>query len=478
MVKYGEEYKLDKSISFLIYGAATTGAIVYTKLKEMGVNILAFADKRADETESYYGLPVWGMDEVGTYKDKEKVCIFIAIKNVFEHEKVAMELRQRGYQKIVFRPYQVVTDIGNENDKCLNNAYDSVLCGNIPAVCKIILDFDMHVLKDSAVISDLGDYVIANIPIQYIFTDMSKGVNSIWSDIPCLGMLAHIGLFEMLNGTKNDDWSEYIKYCKTAAQKNGGIVMSQEWEKNVYQNRIDVFNHMQYSWEHDKDFFVRNAVEGEYNSGGYFNIRSGKHRNVFQIVKGSRYIPLKVKKDDYSVWSDKGKAERIVNYLQKIHCNTLPLILCNPYLYDFPTSTTAFYEKAINGFIKEIYRWYYYNQGDFDFTNKRILFYNTPLALYANLFVAIRFNVSIFEVNEHRRNVNNLFLGNVNYNEISDNSIVHSNYWDLIVVENEISESINAKFTLKISDSLEREKKLIAASMAENRMLFATLEYI
>lgn len=476
MVRYGDTYSLDSSSDFLIYGAATTGAIVYKKLKELSVNVLAFVDKRANEIEQYYDLPVWDLKDLYAYKGNKDVCIFIAIKNVFEHEKIAMELQQIGYKKIIFRPYQIVTDIGAKDDACLNGAYDSILNGQMPIQCKTIKNFSTHVLKDNAIIRDLGDYIIANIPIQYIFTDIHVDDEGIWNDIPCLGMLAHIGLFEMLNGVKNDDWQEYIKFCRNAALRSGGIITSKAWEDSVYKNRIDVFQHMQYSWEHDKEFFVRNAVEGIYNSkGGYFNIKSGKHRNIFQIIKGSRYIPLRVKKEDYLRWSNKSKAIKIADYLQRIHCDTLPIILSNPYFYNFPTETAPFYERTINEFVKEIFRWHYYNEGKFDFSQKRILFYNSPLALYAHLFAAIGFSVFIFESNEHRRNLNAIFLEDIDYTNVYDSPLLNTEYWDILVWEHVDQCSVKAKFVLHISENLEKNLNMLAAGMTEKGRLFATL---
>ena len=405
-MRYGERYTIDKNNKIVIYGAATTGAIIYSAFAREGFDVIAFVDKRADEIDSYYGLPVWSLEQIECLlKEHEKIIVIIGIKNVFEHEKIAKEIWGLGCKRIIFRPYDEVNGNGEEKDKDLNRIYSAILAGEIPEEACGVEAFEEQVLWDKAIIEDNDSYVIANIPVCYVFTDLYKDMDILWGDIPCLGLISHIGLFKLFNGIENEDYYEYIKFCREAALRSGGIKITKAWEESVYRNRLDVFNHMQYEWEHDRSFFVKNAVWADYNEKGYFNIKSGKHRVVFMLVKGKRYIPLRIKKSDYEKWSNVTKAKEMKCVLDRMGRESLPVILGNPFFYDYPCNTSSFYEQVLINLLSTIYQIRYYEQGKFDFNKDNILLYNTPLSIYADVFRMIGFGVDIVEENDENKGI-------------------------------------------------------------------------
>ena len=129
---YGKEFLIDKDSKFIIYGAATTGAILYHNLKESGYKIIAFVDKRADEIDSYLELPVWNLRQAEKYFGTcDDVIVIIAIKNVFEHEKIAKTIWNLGCNKIIFRPSSVIEGRGKTEDLNLNVIYDNAIKGRL-----------------------------------------------------------------------------------------------------------------------------------------------------------------------------------------------------------------------------------------------------------------------------------------------------------------------------------------------------------
>lgn len=467
-MKYGEKYTISKSSKIMIYGAATTGALIYSAFIKKGYNVAAFIDKRADEIEAYYCLPVLNLEQTGEFfKENKEIIIIIGIKNVFEHEKIAKKLWLLGCNKIIFRPYNEVKGVGNEKDRKLNEIYSNILAGEVPEEGYEIKGFEEQAFLDKAIIESDEQYVVADIPIYYVFTDFYKDMNILWGDIPCLGLVPHIGLFNFFLGIENEDYLEYIKFCREAALRSGGIIISKAWEESVYRNRLDVFNHMQYEWEHDRSFFVKNAVEADYNEKGYFNIKSGKHRVIFMLVKGRRYIPLKIKKAGYERWSNIRKAEKTKQLLNRMNIESLPAILGNPYFYDYPCSTSSFYEQILIRVISYIYQTRYYKQREFDFSRENILLYNTPLALYADVLHMIGFGVDIIE---------NKVKNKVIYEELSGQEIKNTlgkKEYFLAVVEGEIS--VNAKNIVFITSSQNGKGKLLANGLGENGFLYAFL---
>ncbi len=480
-MKYGAKYRIDKKSQVILYGAATTGAILYQCFTKHGYRVAAFIDKRADEVDSYYELPVFSMGEAKEWfaKTPEAVAV-VAIKNVFEHEKIAKELWQAGCNKIVFRPYAVVNGDGEPKECMLNRAYDEILKGEFRCELYSIEGFDKAELKDQAVIreEENGD-VIANIPVYDVWTDDYEDRDIIWGDIPCLGLVPHIGLFRLFKGEENDDYEEYIKYCRQAAERSGGIVTSQKWENSVYKNRLDVFNHMQSAWEHSRGFFVQNAVRAVYNEKGYFNIKSGKHRIVFQIVVGKQYIPLRICKSDYIKWSKEKQAIQTYDLLDAYHRTELPCILDSPYFYEYPCSTSDFYERLLSRLIGILYSDEYYKNGSFCFEGRKVLLYNTPLAFYAHVFTRSGFGITIIEEKEEMRKLIDAVTGEKN--DFATGADGFNQPYFLIVAEDSEGIFLNdypmkAQYLLSVTNQKIQNGKMVVSGFSEKGFIYAFLQ--
>lgn len=465
---YGKEFLIDKDSKFIIYGAATTGAILYHNLKESGYKIIAFVDKRADEIDSYLELPVWNLRQAEKYFGTcDDVIVIIAIKNVFEHEKIAKTIWNLGCNKIIFRPSSVIEGRGKTEDLNLNVIYDNAIKGRLVS-CYVIEKFDKIDLEDCAIIKEGEDYVVANIPSQYIFTDDYQNKEIIWGDIPCWGLVPHVGLFQLFSGIPNCDYKEYILFCRQAAQRSGGIVTSKAWEESVFSNRLDVYNHMKLAWEHDRSFFVVNAVEASYNDKGYFNIKSGKHRVIFQMVQGSQYIPLRIKKADYYKWNNKDLAIKVKNLLENSGRDALPIIIGNPFYYKYSCNSSDFYKKVLDRLISMIYKERYYKGERLNLQGEKILLYNTALSLYADFFVMIGFEVLIYEKDDERKEL----IGTLCKDKCTFiNQIDDEKYLWAVLEEFNQTDNVNALNILYISDKEDEHNSV--SGMKDGQIVFA-----
>lgn len=473
---YAENYILRKEDHIFLYGAATTGAILYANLTNAGYHIAGFIDQRAYEIDTYYGLPVWDVAAAGRYAEQHAAVVIIAIKNVFEHERVAGGLWDAGFKKIIFRPYRSVCGEETEAEHMLNTAYDEIMrrggITNVPP-CPVVTGREQKMLKDHAVIFDQGDYVTANIFAPYVFTDKYKNQESLWGDIPCLGLLPHLALFDVFNGNWNPDYAEYMNYCRQAAEGSGDIIVSKAWEASVYHNRMDVFNHMDYSWEQDRDFFTRNAVEGIYNPKGYFNIRSGKHRITYMLAKGSRYLPLRIKKTDYAVWSKKETADRIAEFLWKNNEEALPVAPGNPYLYDQTGGTPAFYERILFSLLTGIFKDTFHTGNTFCFKGKTILFSRTSMALYSDIFRILGFKIFVHERDPVREKLNKVVLSGVTFQHL-ESLEEGPEIYDLAILEAPPSfEIAPARITVTVCSEMRAGESLLACGITEGRMRYA-----
>lgn len=480
---YGEKYQIDRNSQIILYGAATTGAILYRYFSEHGYRVVAFIDQRADEEGTYYGLPVLSLQEAENWFSKQPEAIaVVAVKNVFEHEKIAKELWRMGCDKIIFRPYAVVSGGGEKLDGILNQAYDEILEGKFQCELYRINGFDQFLLKDQAIIDEDENEdgeVIANIPIYDVWTDNYEDKEIIWGDIPCLGLAPHIGLFRLFQGEENEDYEEYIKFCRQAAERSGGITTSQKWENSVYKNRLDVFNHMQSAWEHNREFFIQNVVKAVYNEKGYFNIVSGKHRVVFLIVMGKQYIPLRVRKSDYRKWSKEKQAAAIYELLNIYHKAELPCIPDSPYFYNYPCSTSNFYERLLNRLIGILYADEYDQNHGFCFEGKKVLLYNTPLAFYAHILRRSGLQVMIYEEDEAMRELIDAVTNEKN--EFATDSMKPGETYFLIASDDKEGMPFRdacaeSQYVLYITNKKGQAQRAIMSGFSEKGFIYAFLQ--
>ena len=109
----------------LLYGAATRGNILLDIFQRKGYQVAAFVDQRAQEIKTYCDLPVYTISELNTrISCKSDYAVYIDLKNVFEHDSVALELFNAGFKNLIFRPGRVLLGTGNEQELSLNDIYD------------------------------------------------------------------------------------------------------------------------------------------------------------------------------------------------------------------------------------------------------------------------------------------------------------------------------------------------------------------
>lgn len=331
------EYLISKNDSIIIYGAATVGIRIFKILLENNFNIEAFIDKRADEISTLLGYPVLNINDKDCLERKKNSIVIVAVKNVFEHNKIAETLLKIGFNKIIYKPYWELIGCANEEQQIISKVYDSFIKNKIDISIKVPFanKNDSIKLLDFGTVKNFSNYKIVNIPAEMIFTNL--GSNSEWDDIPIAALYPHIEFFETLDGNMKTDIIYYQKYCEQAALQVKDILTTENWKKNVIQNRIDIFWQMQQSLEIDFDFFIRNPITAIYNIKGYFNLTGGKHRAAFFIAHNYSYIPVKITNDDYKKWINNNLLLSFEKRIQTSAISELPEALPHPMLYRFPS---------------------------------------------------------------------------------------------------------------------------------------------
>ena len=355
-------FNIDKLTPLVLYGAATMGTLYYKKYKEWGLDVNAFIDKRAGEIKEFLGFPVYDIEN--DVLDKENIVILLAVKNVFEHSRIAKRLYKAGYRKIIFRPYAALNGNGTKDERSLNEVYsaltdadifDSEKLKKIPALNPCLIPQ----LEEHGVISKTAESVIFYLPVTMLFSD-KKGMNEN-SQYPLLCLKPHINFVKALLGNDGETDS-YMNYCVTAAKNTGTVKVTEAWKQNVIANRSEVFLDMLHKYNVEPFFFINKAINVIWNKEqGYFNLNSGKHRAAFLCAIGKNYIPVRTSMEDYNAYLTLQDAKKIVNEVFEQYEDGYAYPVENPYLYEIARYSENSYFNLLRKICDRLSLWYYDN---------------------------------------------------------------------------------------------------------------------
>jgi len=396
-----EQIKLDKTSKIILYGACTFGNVIFNQLKECGCNVIGFIDRRAEEIKTFHNLPVWTLEGVPTEYDKEEIIVFLTIKNVFEHEKVARNLIHNGFCNILYRTFAVLNGEGAAEEKYINEIYDDILEGKMKNeyFFKKASQFKPYE-KDYAVVEEIGEKVTAYIPVDYIYTNHYEDARGAkWSDINLLAFFTHIQFFMYLSGDVRGKVENYInEFCVDSIKNIKDINVTESWKHSVVQGRLIVYEQMNLALDTDPMFFVRNAAEAEWNEKGFFNLLSGKHRTTFLVSKGKNYIPLRVSKADYEKFLKDIQITENKEYI--LENNLQEKLVFHPYFYKQSLSGYAKHYNILREIIRTSAETIYFQFGSINFEN--IVFADATSEDYVGRYFAkmgadiVRFNSDEF----------------------------------------------------------------------------------
>lgn len=339
----------------VLYGAASIGNLAFDWFEGNGYHVAGYIDKRGDEIVRFRDRPVYGIQNnaIQEFEDDNKYVVFISVKNVFEHSNIARLLVKEGVHNIIYRPISVINGGGTKEQKILNDVYDMISNGDIKKVENTIpktYKVDVCKLNENHVLRQAGNgELVVMVSIDSLYTD-KKVRRAPWFDKPVLSLLPHMELFRYINGEKGVSYDKYLDYCILGAK--GKLEVTEAWKKNVIKNRSSIYEHMKQSLELERDFFIRNAPNVEWNEErGIFNLQSGKHRAAFFASLKRHYLPLKVKLKDYESYLNAEAADKLMRYLEEREIIELPAPIGHPLFFDYPCECKEFYY----GFLYELF---------------------------------------------------------------------------------------------------------------------------
>lgn len=446
-------FSLNENSKVIIYGAATSGKIIFDILKKNKIDIISFIDKRADELTELYGKQVVSSIEDIEGIHKLDCIVIIAVKNVFEHSKIASKLVGYGIKNILYKPYTVLMGNGSKDEKRISECYDCLLNNEIRKLFDIpeTRNIFNYQSDDWAFVREQDGWIWAKVPVCLIYANKATTKESIWANIPILAMFPHIGLFQSFLCSNSDaerGIEDYVSFCCEAAQNTGEIKITERWKQNVVHNRLDVFHNMDMAYELDKAFFIRNAPRAEWNEAGYFNLLGGKHRATFLVAKGDRYIVLQIAKEDYKKWVQKAGISELEKRLNYDYNGLIQKgIIEHPYFYRYPFDGESFTYLIWVHICNFLARYLFSKNHNFSFNSMTAFVSLEDQGYIARNFT--RIGVKVFRKTENRpleENISEVMnVAAAHYLEKEDNPKVN-----LAVVEDTIYES--AQFCFLVSD--------------------------
>lgn len=371
--------------NYILYGAASIGNIAKKTLESMGLKVIGYIDQRAYELPIYNGLPVWGLDQIPSVYINSETVVFISVKNVFEHEKIAETLYRIGFRYIIYKPYDVLLGYGSEQENIINEMYDNMFSGNLHFQVDLpaYQIREERELRDFGIICDDNGSVVVNIPAELIYTnDYQNTEMEKWGNLCILAFFTHINFFRFLSGDILADPRDYLQeYCVFTAQLQKVIEVTDAWKSNVINNRIQIYEQMKAAMDLDPNFFVRNAAEAVWNERkGYFNLISGKHRAAFQAAMGKKYLPLRITKEDYEKFLNISEVRNVVRLLYN---STQEITIPHPFFY----RGIQIRDKGEYNFFSWFARFYarkiFFGKGKADFAELKILDYTNDFGNFS-----------------------------------------------------------------------------------------------
>ena len=346
MLKTEDSFFELKRKKIILYGAASIGIIAKEFFESNGFEVIGFIDKRSEELRRFLEKPVWGIEDIilDTMKTEEYV-IFVSVKNVFEHSKIANDLVLHGFYNLIYRPLAAINGVGNDKQKKLYSVYSLVeqkRFDEIDIVPKT-KEFDRIEAHNAGFIQEDSNTTVCLVSLDLLHTDKKiKGVP--WYDKPVMSQLPHIDFFRYVSGDQRYSYELYMNFCEEAACASKQIEITQSWKNNVLKNRASVYSHMSDSFELNYAFFYKNAPDVIWNeNSGVFNLVSGKHRAAFFTAHKRKYIPLRMSNDDYKKFLNLDSVYELEAYYKNKGETEICYPIPHPFYYDYPCENREFY---------------------------------------------------------------------------------------------------------------------------------------
>lgn len=330
---------LIKDKRIIIYGTGGLSIKLYNLFYAKHIDIECYIDMRAEHIKEHNQKPVYTLDEASrTIIDKESYVIVVATKNVFEHSKIVANLVDSGFRNIIFKSYEILQ--GEAISDSIDKAFEDILNkGIIPEYdIETIDNINLLSVKNEAFITEDKEGIVVYIPSYLLFTNRIEGWK--WSRVNFISSFDTIDMYESFELSTNPFFEEFtVKYIEEFAKEGArhlGLNTEGNWEEFLIEGRLSVYREMEMLLNLNPEFFINNCpfVSGNVKNG-FELISSGKNRVAFLISKGYKYVPVKLKEEDYYEFLNKKEIEKFCLYLNNNRIRSLKTLIPHPFFYKY-----------------------------------------------------------------------------------------------------------------------------------------------
>lgn len=358
-----EYFCVDRSRKYVIYGAGGNCRRIQKLFRSAGICMDAIIDRRAEEIKELDGTPVFTLEQLsGVDRIKEDRVVILSVKNVFMHVDLVRTLLEKGYKNIIYKPLPVLRGECDAEWDSIDCAYQAIVEeGHIYELVgkKIACSRRDHLvyLKDELIMKESADEILCRIPIELV---RNYDREDAFGRLPMGAFYPLINIYQYMYGyITSDKWEEirqdFLLYCSDWVERSGSH-FSESLKESLLDSRIDVFDEMRKKEYIDPDFFIRSAVTVRWDLQCFYLTASGRNRVSFLAAEGKRFIPARMRKEDYVCWVNYSIFEEIKTYLERMHVDRLFTDVPHPMLISYATETTGYVPLFCMPVIKEIFK--------------------------------------------------------------------------------------------------------------------------
>lgn len=392
-----EFYLREKKI--ILYGAGSSSKTVSDVLNEEKILVSVYVDQRADAIKESEGIPVIRMEQVAGFTEKkDDFAVIITIRNVFEHSKIAKKFYDIGYRNIIYKPQSVLQGNNSSTQKSINDSYEMLTAKfSIPEKATACYERELFLFSDEGLRKQSGDYLITALPVELLFSNTNDKM-PIWSRRNFVADYVAVDLYRAFSNRDSLFFSEEIdKYIDRFALPGAEIVgvnTAGNWRELLIDARLKVYNEMEYNLNVNPDFFTINCTTVKYcERKGFELVASGKNRVSFLIAKGYRYVPVKVRAENYEKFINILRTNIICDYLNVNEEDSVFAPIPHPYFYHYQVDAPDYFMTCIARIAKSISQWVYSERGCFEYSNYRISIYINDEGYASRYFKMLGFQV-------------------------------------------------------------------------------------
>lgn len=364
-----------KEKKIILYGAGSSAKTIADVLKEENIPVSVYVDLRAEAIKEKEGVLVMSMEQISNYaKNKDEFVVIITIRNVFEHSEIAKRFYDIGFKNIIYKPRNILKGIDSVEQKSINESYEMLTSKfSIPPKAIACYIREQHMFLDEGLRKNFENYLIAVLPAELLFSNTNDKL-PIWSRRNFVADYVAVDLYKAFSNTDSGLFSEeinkYIDRFALPGAKAIGVNTDGNWRELLVDARLKVYSEMEYNLNVNPDFFTLNCTTVKYcERKGFELVASGKNRVSFLIAKGYRYIPVKIKTNDYEKYINVLQKNHLCDYLNTNEEDHIFAPVLHPYFYHCQVDAPDYLTSCIARIAKNISDKVYNESGRFEYSN-------------------------------------------------------------------------------------------------------------